>query len=196
MPDFKDEEEEYLPPKQFMWDIFNTLDSEMASNFVKFAIEQRSKEDEEGSKTVKIEKSVWEEIKKLKYFSKKKGKASHMLRTSKDFSKLGKKRKRKEMELYDPQKDPNFMDKRTLTHRSDNELISIPQKNQEIRSEGGDDRFVQRNPFLTKTPMKSPIKLMMPGNLQWKTVGEGNVPATPMKIEGESGDEEEKSNNQ
>lgn len=105
LPDYGAHTKDYLPPKQFMWDIFHTLDPDTAEEFIKFAMAQRSKEKDEGDRTIDIDKDVWNEIKSMQYYSKKKGKALFMLKASKQYKFGLGKRKRHQMELYDPNKE-------------------------------------------------------------------------------------------
>ena len=107
LPDYGDDTPSFVPQKQFMWDIYNTLDEENANAYIKYAIAQRFKEKEEGDKTVDIYEEVWNEIKQLEYFSKKKGKALFMLKSNKKFSQNSRKRRHRDIVAYRPD-DPEL----------------------------------------------------------------------------------------
>ena len=99
-PEYEDNPE-YVPPKQFMWDIFWTLNEEMANKFINHSLKQRSKWEENEDRTVEVAEDVLNQLHSTNYFSKKKGKALYMLKTCKEFGVVQRKRKRV-YDSYDP----------------------------------------------------------------------------------------------
>ena len=98
------ENPEYLPPKRFLWDIFSTKDSNMASKFISHSLKQRNLDDEEGERTVEVSEDVLNQLHGAHYFSKKKGKALFMLSASKELGVIIRKRKRS-FKAFDPLED-------------------------------------------------------------------------------------------
>ena len=93
---------DFNPQKKFMWDIFSTLDSELAHEFIKYSISLRSEEEKEGDRTIEISDEILNDLKSVNYFSKKKGKALFMLKSNKDYTQINRKRRR-EYDSFDPQ---------------------------------------------------------------------------------------------
>ena len=97
------ENPEYLPPKRFLWDIFSTKDSNMASKFISHSLKQRNL-DYEGERTVEVSEDVLKQLHGAHYFSKKKGKTLFMLSASKELGVIKRKRKRS-FKAFDPLED-------------------------------------------------------------------------------------------
>ena len=93
-PDYP-EEMDYLPPKKFIWDVFSTFNNKTAEKFISHALKQRNEEVKEGDKTVEVWEDVLNQLHSANYFSKKKGKALYMLKASKVYTKVQRKRKKK-----------------------------------------------------------------------------------------------------
>nr|AAA91342.1 ORF3 [Moneuplotes crassus] len=113
-----------------MWDVFSTLDSDLAFQFVKFAIDQRAEEENEGDKTIEIDEDVLRDMKSVKYFSKKKGKALYMLKANKDYTTVKRKRRR-EFTTFDPdnkEEEKEYHGKRVKRQETENVMISNPFK--------------------------------------------------------------------
>ena len=92
-PDYKDG---YVPPRKFMWDIFSTLDDNLAQRFVNYAEKIRSVVNQtENNDTIEISEDIWNELNSKHFKSKKKGRALTMLASNKDYSNIQRKRKRK-----------------------------------------------------------------------------------------------------
>ena len=51
------ENPDYLPPKRFLWDIFSTMDPDLANKFISHSLKERNLENKEGDKTVEV--SIW-----------------------------------------------------------------------------------------------------------------------------------------
>ena len=127
LPEYKDKQG-YLPPKKFMWDVFSTLDSDLALKFIKFSIDQRAEEEKEGDKTIEVSEDVLKEMESVNYFSKKKGKALYMLKASKDYTNIQRKRRR-EFISFDPEnkeKPKNPFSKRTKVTETSNKKTTNP----------------------------------------------------------------------
>ena len=85
----------YIPPKQFMWDIFCTNNQEMANKLVNHSLSQRSKQEGNEDKTIEVTEDVLNQLHGANYFSKKKGKALFMLKAGKTYGVVQRKRKKK-----------------------------------------------------------------------------------------------------
>ena len=96
------ENPEYLPPKRFLWDIFSTKDSNMASKFISHSLKQRNLDDEEGERTFEVSEDVLNQLHGAHYFPKKKGKALFMLSASKE---LGVIKRKRSFKAFDPLED-------------------------------------------------------------------------------------------
>jgi len=77
-PDYNDTPD-YLPPKKFMWDIFATLDYDLACTFVDYSMKQRNSVNNDKDKTIEIDEDIYKELEASNFFSKKKGTAINML---------------------------------------------------------------------------------------------------------------------
>ena len=94
MPDY-DDTEECIVPKQFMWDVANTINSDLTSKIIDHARELRRQEVTEEDKTWEIAEDILELIEKSTYMSKRKGRALKMLTVSKNLKPKVRKTKRK-----------------------------------------------------------------------------------------------------
>jgi hypothetical protein len=128
-PDYKDN---YVPPRKFFWDIFNTLDNEIAEVFVSYGIEQRAKSDTVPKDEIEIEEDIYKEISNNFFHSRKKGRALSMLASNKDYSKVERKRKRKFLaygEVGDEEEKEERPRKRMMGNdRSDEMDIVLPKR--------------------------------------------------------------------
>ena len=95
------ENPDYLPPKKYMWDIFSTKDSNMASKFISHLLKERNLKNSEGERTVEVSEDVLNQLHSAHYFSKKKEKALFMLSSSKELGTIKRKRK-KSISEFDP----------------------------------------------------------------------------------------------
>ena len=75
---------EYIPPKRFLWDIFWTMDPDLANKFITHSLKERNHQDQEGDKTIEVSEDALNQLHSAHYFSKKKGKALFMLTASKE----------------------------------------------------------------------------------------------------------------
>ena len=75
-PDYQDTPN-YLPSKKFMWDVFATLDYDMASTFVDNSMEARANQKKELKKSeIQIDPEIYKQFMENDYLSKRKGKVS------------------------------------------------------------------------------------------------------------------------
>ena len=98
------ENPEYIPPKRFLWDIFWTMDPDLANKFIAHSLKERNHKDQEGDKTIEVSEDVLNQLHSAHYFSKKKGKALFMLTASKELGIIKRKRK-KSFKAFDPSID-------------------------------------------------------------------------------------------
>ena len=98
--DYPDEDgDEYIPPKKYFWDVFNTCKPELASKYIKHSLKQRNNVDEE-DKSIEVAPEVLKELEDADYFSRKKGRATFMLTIGKQNKPIKRNRKR-QYKLYD-----------------------------------------------------------------------------------------------
>ena len=88
------ENREYIPPKRFLWDIFWTMDLDLANKFIAHSLKERNHKDQEGDKTIEVSEDVLNKLHSAHYFSKKKWKALFMLTASKELGIIKRKRKK------------------------------------------------------------------------------------------------------
>jgi hypothetical protein len=128
-PDYKDG---YVPPRKFFWDIFNTLDNEMAESFVNFGIQQRNESDAVVKDEIEIEEDIYKEITSNFFHSRKKGRALSMLASNKDYSNVSRKRKRKYLALgesKDEEEKEDNRSKRMKKFDTENEsFVTLPKR--------------------------------------------------------------------
>ena len=124
-PEYEDQDH-YLPQKRFMWDIFSTFNNDLANKFVMHSMKQRTTEEEkEGEKTFVVSQYVLNQLHSANYFSKKKGKAFFMLKASKEYSSISRKRKR-QFATYDldNEEEEKHLPKRRKTSDRDTKITS------------------------------------------------------------------------
>ena len=49
---------EYIPPKRLLWDIFWTMDPDLANKFIAHSLKERNHKDQEGDKTIEVSEDV------------------------------------------------------------------------------------------------------------------------------------------
>ena len=140
MPDYADDPD-YLPPKTFMWDVFASLNHDLASRIVDHAMKKRNNDEEDPNKTIDVDETIFHELMSSNYFSKHKGRAITMMTAAGVEKKIKRKRKR-EVKMYDPIEDSGI-DKRSKLS-ADHEAVRQPK---------------HRNPF-TKEPKSESKKFM------------------------------------
>ena len=91
---FPDYEEGYIPPRKYFWDIFSTLNQELAEKFIDHSIKERSKQKVTQESKIEISEEIMNQINKKHFYSKQKGRALSMLVTSREVYKVNRKRKR------------------------------------------------------------------------------------------------------
>ena len=107
-----DGNEDYLPPRRFMWDVFATLDYELANEFVDHSMKARFVEGEqEKSKSIEIDPEIYEMMMNSNYFTKKKGRVLSIMAAANINKKISRKRKAK-VELFKPSNPFKYLSKR------------------------------------------------------------------------------------
>ena len=141
------ENPEYIPHKRFLWDIFWTMDPDLANKFIAHSLKERNLKDQEGDKTIEVSEDVLNQLHSAHYFSKKKGKALFMLTASKELGIIKRKRK-KSFKAFDPS-----IDKEETKNRSKRSKLNEDSTNQRIidlvekkpkRKEKDENRLVER----------------------------------------------------
>ena len=129
------ENPEYIPLKRFLWDIFWTMDSDLANKFIAHSLKERNHKDQEGDKTIEVSEDVLNQLHSAHYFSKKKRKALFMLTASKELRIIKRKRK-KSFKAFDPS-----IDKEETKSRSKRSKLNEDSTNQRIT-----DWLVEKKP--------------------------------------------------
>ena len=139
---------EYIPPKRFLWDIFWTMDPDLANKSIAHSLKERNQKDQEGDKTIEVCEDVLNQLYSAHYFSKKKGKVLFMLTSSKELGIIKRKRK-KLFKAFDPS-----IDKEETKSRWKRSKLNKDSTNQRItdwlvekkpkRKEKDENRLVER----------------------------------------------------
>ena len=111
---FPDYEHDYVPPRKYFWDIFSTLNQELAEKFIDHAIKERNKQKVTLESKIEISAEIMDQIKKKHFYSRQKGRALSMLVSSREIYKVNRKRK-KEYKPYELSKEEmkNYKQKRS-----------------------------------------------------------------------------------
>ena len=91
---FPDYDESYIPPRKYFWDIFSTLNQELAEKFIDHSIKERNKQKVTQESKIKISEEIINQKNKKHFYSRQKGRALSMLVTSREVYKVNRKRKR------------------------------------------------------------------------------------------------------
>ena len=91
---FPDYDESYIPPRKYFWDIFSTLNQELAEKFIDHSIKERNKQKVTQESKIEISEEIMNQINKKHFYSRQKGRALSMLVTSREVYKVNRKRKR------------------------------------------------------------------------------------------------------
>ena len=91
---FPDYDESYIHPRKYFWDIFSTLNQELAEKFIDHSIKERNKQKVTQESKFEISEEIMNQINKKHFYSKQKGRALSMLVTSREVYKVNRKRKR------------------------------------------------------------------------------------------------------
>ena len=92
---FPDYDESYIPPRKYFWDIFSTLNQELAEKFIDHSIKERNKQKVTQESKIEISEEIMNQINKKYFYSRQKGRALSMLVASREIYKVNRKRKRK-----------------------------------------------------------------------------------------------------
>ena len=91
---FPDYEHDYVPPRKYFWDIFSTLNQELAEKFIDHAIKERNKQKVTQESKIEIFVEIINQINKKHFDSRQKGRALSMLVSRREIYKVNRKRKR------------------------------------------------------------------------------------------------------
>ena len=91
---FLDYEEGYIPPRKYFWDIFSTLNQELAEKFIDHSIKERNKQKVTQESKIEILEETRNQINKKKIYKKLKERALSMIVGSREIYKVNRKRKR------------------------------------------------------------------------------------------------------
>ena len=91
---FPDYDESYIPPRKYFWDIFSTLNQELAEKFIDHSIKERNKQKVTQESKIEISEEIMNQINKKHFYSRQKGRALSMLVASREIYKVNRKRKR------------------------------------------------------------------------------------------------------
>ena len=91
---FPDYDESYIPPRKYFWDIFSTLNQELAEKFIDHSIKERNKQKVNQESKIEISGDNELKINKKHFCPRQKGRALSMLVASREIYKVNRKRKR------------------------------------------------------------------------------------------------------
>ena len=119
---FPDYEHDYVPPRKYFWDIFSTLNQELAEKFIDHAIKERNKQKVTQESKIEISAEIMDQINKKHFYSRQKGWALSMLVSSREIYKVNRKREYKTYELS-KEEMKNYKQKRSkpMNLNEDNE---------------------------------------------------------------------------
>ena len=89
---FSDYDESYIPPRKYFWDIFSTLNQELAEKFIDHSIKERNKQKVTQESKIEISEEIMNQINKKHFYYRHEGRALSMLVASREIYKLDKKR--------------------------------------------------------------------------------------------------------
>ena len=137
-PDYPDVPN-YLPPKRFMWDIFATIDYDMASMFVDHSMKIRANQEKDKKNLeIDVDPEIYKEFMESDYMSKKRGRATNMLFSANINKKMKRRRKLKPDEL-DPFKQ--FENKRKKIGEGDDYDVILKKRNPFLRPEKRKEKY-------------------------------------------------------
>ena len=91
---FSDYNESYIPLRKHFWDIFSTLNQELAEKFIDHSIKERNKQKVTQESKIEISEEIMNQINWKQFNSRQKGRALSMLVSSREIYKVNRKRKR------------------------------------------------------------------------------------------------------
>ena len=138
-----------------MWDVFATLDYELANEYVDHSMKARFIDgDKEKNKSIEIDPEIYEMMMKSNYFTKKKGRVLSIMTTANINKRISRKRKAK-VELYKPDTNPfkklAKRSKRNELDEDDDKIVDmrpfkkkdkLPEENDEL-----DDMEIEKNNY-------------------------------------------------
>ena len=91
---FSDNDESYISPRKYFWDIFSTLNQELAEKFIDHSIKERNKQKVSQDSKIEISEEKMNKINKNYFYFLLKERAFSMLVASRKIYKVNRKRKR------------------------------------------------------------------------------------------------------
>ena len=82
------------PTKEIFWDIFSTLNQELAEKFIYHSIKERNKQKVTQESKIEISEEIMNQINKKHFYSRQKGRVLSMLVASREIYKVNRKRKK------------------------------------------------------------------------------------------------------
>ena len=76
---FPDYDESYIPPRKYFYDIFSTLNQELAEKFIDHSIKERNKQKVTQESKIDLPEEIMNQINKKHFYSIQKGRALSML---------------------------------------------------------------------------------------------------------------------
>ena len=92
---FPDYDESYIPPRKYFWDIFSTLNQELAQKFIDHSIKERNKQKVTQESKIEISEEIMKQINKKQFYYRQKRSALSMLVASREIHKVDRKRKKR-----------------------------------------------------------------------------------------------------
>ena len=90
---FPDYDERYIPPRNYFWDIFSTLNQELAEKFIDYSIKERNKQKVTQESKIEISKEIMNQINKKQFYSRQKERTLSLLVVNRKIYKVNRKRK-------------------------------------------------------------------------------------------------------
>ena len=98
---FPEYDDNYIHPKKYFWDVFSTINIDLAEKFIDHSIKQRNKDKVIQDSKIEISEDILNQINCKHFYSKQKGRALSMLVWNKSIYKVNRKRKR-EYQTFKP----------------------------------------------------------------------------------------------
>ena len=127
---FPDYEHDYVPPRKYFWDIFSTLNQELAEKFIDHAIKERNKQKVTQENKIEISAEIMDQINKKHFYSRQKGRALSMLVSSREVYKVNRKREYKPYKV-NKEEMKNYKQKRSKSMNFDEENEEIKLRKEE-----------------------------------------------------------------
>ena len=127
---FPDYEHDYVPPRKYFWDIFSTLNQELAEKFIDHAIKERNKQKVTQECKIEISAEIKDQINKKHFYSRQERRELSMLVSSRDIYKVNRKREYKPYEVS-KEEMKNYKQKRSKPMNFNEEEIKLSKEEEE-----------------------------------------------------------------